>query len=47
MENLLGREEWSIDLLQMFWLSHYSNIPIAWSPDFFSLYPINIHLPST
>lgn len=46
MENLLGREEWSIDLLQMFWLCHYSNIPIAWSPDFF-LHPINIHLPST
>lgn len=35
MENLLGREEWSIDPLQMFWLCRYSNIHIARSPDFF------------
>ena len=37
MENLLEREEQSIDLLQMFWLCHYSNISIACTPEFFSL----------
>lgn len=35
MENLLEREEQPIDLLQMFWLCRYSNISIAWTPEFF------------
>lgn len=36
MENLLGREAWSIDPPLMIWLCRYSNISIAWSPGCFS-----------